>query len=194
MTLLSTKKEFENQTFKKESLVGLDLRHKVFSYVAFESCDFSQSDLTSSRFLECKFLGCNLSLIKTDGCRFQGADFENSKLVGVNFAKSDRMFLSLKFKNCLIGTSNFSDLDLKGTLFHKCVIRDTFFTQANLMSADFTESDLSGSTFHNTNLSKATFVGAINYAINPLTNKLTKAKFSKPEVLSLLEYLEIIIE
>ncbi|WP_350339699.1 MULTISPECIES: hypothetical protein [Candidatus Rhabdochlamydia] len=37
------------------------------------------------------------------------------------------MFLSIKFKNCLIDTSNFSDLDLKNALFLECVIRDTHF-------------------------------------------------------------------
>jgi uncharacterized protein YjbI with pentapeptide repeats len=62
------------------------------------------------------------------------------------------------------------------------------------MGADFGKSDLTGSTFHNSNLSKANFIGAINYSINPLTNKLSKAKFSKPEALSLLDHLDIIIE
>ena len=48
--------------------------------------------------------------------------------------------------------------------------------------------------FHNSNLCKANFIGAINYSINPLTNSLKQAKFSKPEVLALLEHFEIIIE
>ncbi len=194
MTPLLSKKEFENEIFRKEACTGLDLRYKIFSHVTFENCDFTQSDFTNTRFLECKLLGCNLSLAKVDGSRLQGVEFESCKLVGVNFAKCDKMFLQVGFKKCLIGTSNFSSLDLKNTLFCECMIRDTYFTETNLTGADFTGSDLTGSTFHNTNLGKANFASAINYSINPLTNKLIKAKFSKPEVLSLLDHLGIVIE
>ncbi len=179
---------------KKESFALQDLRGKVFSRVTFDQCDFSQSDLTGARFLECKFLGCNLSLVKVDGVRFQEVEFENCKLIGIQFTKCDPLFLSLQFKKSLIDTSNFSDLDLKNTLFQECVIRDTYFAGSNLTGSDFSLSDLKGSTFHNSNLSKVNFKSAINYSISPLTNKLTKTKFSSPEVLSLLTFLDIVIE
>jgi uncharacterized protein YjbI with pentapeptide repeats len=91
-------------------------------------------------------------------------------------------------------TCNFSDLDLKGTQFLECHIRNTHFTQANLSEAVFTGSDLQGSLFHNSDLRKANFQGAQNYSINPLTNNLLKAKFSKPEVMTLLDHLEIVID
>jgi uncharacterized protein YjbI with pentapeptide repeats len=104
------------------------------------------------------------------------------------------MFLGIKFKNCLLETCNFSDLDLKGTPFLDCQIRDTYFTNTNLSEAVFTGSDLSRSTFHNTDLRKADFQGATNYSINPLTNKVEKAKFSKPEALSLLDHLGILMD
>jgi uncharacterized protein YjbI with pentapeptide repeats len=93
-----------------------------------------------------------------------------------------------------IDTCNFSDLDLKGTQFLECHVRNTHFTQTNLSEAVFTGSDLQGSLFHNSDLRKANFQGAQNYSINPLTNKLLKAKFSKPEVMTLLDHLEILID
>jgi uncharacterized protein YjbI with pentapeptide repeats len=74
------------------------------------------------------------------------------------------------------------------------MIRETHFAHANLSEARFSGSDLQGSTFHNTKLSKANFVGAINYSINPLTNSLKQARFSQPEVLTLLDHLGIVIE
>ncbi|MBS0607114.1 MAG: pentapeptide repeat-containing protein [Parachlamydiales bacterium] len=184
----------ENQTIHKKSYSEIPLKHHTVCNTTFEGCDFTGCDLTSSRFSDCRFKGCNLSLAKIDGCRFQSVEFESCKLVGVDFTKCDKMFLSLAFRQCLIGSSNFSDLDLKNTLFSKCVIKETFFTGTNLTGANFAESDLMGSTFHNTNLTKANFIGALNYSINPLTNKLSKAKFSNPEVLSLLHGLGIIIE
>lgn len=191
---LLQKKEFENKTFKKESCEGSDLKHKLFSRVTFEHCDFSKADFSSSRFLDCRVINCNLSLIKLIGCRLQEVEFENCKLVGVDFTQCNPMFLAIRFKKCLIGTSNFSGLELKNGVFHECTIRDTYFKASTLVSADFTQSDLDGSIFHNTNLSKANFVGAINYSINPLTNKLSKATFSKPEALSLLDPMDIIVE
>jgi fluoroquinolone resistance protein len=186
--------EFENQVFKKESFVDLDLKHKSFSCIVFDGCDLSRSHFKEFRFLDCKFINCNLSLIKLDGCRLQEVYFENCKLVGVNFSQIDRMFLAVQFKKCLIGMSNFSVLDLKKTIFHECVIRETFFNETNLSHADFAGSDLNGSVFHNANLSEASFVAAMNYSINPLANKLHKTKFSKPEVMSLLNHLDIMIE
>lgn len=88
---------------------------------------------------------------------------------------------------------NFSDLPLKGTFFRDCILHDAIFTQSQLSESDFEGSDLKGSIFHHTNLEKASFLNAINYSIHPLNNKLSKAKFSKPEVLSLLDHLDISI-
>jgi fluoroquinolone resistance protein len=191
---LQLKKEIEHQTFKKENFSQLDLKAKIFSHVVFEGCDFTRSDFTCARFLECRFVGCNLSLPKLDGVRLQDVEFENCKLVGADFTQCDKMFLGLRFKKCLLDTSNFSDLDLKNTLFQECVIRDTCFTNAHLVGVDFKGSDLKGSTFHNTNLSKADFRAAVNYSVNPVTNKLLGARFSEPEVMALLQYLGIVIE
>lgn len=186
--------EIENQVFKKETWIDVDLKHRVFSRTVFESCDFTRSNFTSAKFLECKMVSCNLSLVKLDGCRLQEIEFENCKFVGVNFGRCEPKFLHMKFKGCLIDTGNFSDLDLKGTLFCDCIIRETYFTNSNLSGADFSRSDLKGSTFHNSDLTKANFREAKNYAINPLVNKIQKARFSKPEVLGLLYPMDIIIE
>lgn len=181
-----------DQTFKK--IVPTDFKDHTFSQCQFESCDLTQRDFTRSKLIDCAFKGCNLSLVKLQGCRLQNVVFENCKLVGVNFGQCDPMFLKMIFKECLIGTCNFSDLDMKGTVFTGCMIRETHFTATNLSGAQFSGSDLRGSVFHNSNLSKANFVGAINYSINPLTNSLKQARFSQPEVLALLQHLEIILE
>ncbi|MDP2103500.1 MAG: hypothetical protein Q8K26_01100 [Candidatus Gracilibacteria bacterium] len=48
--------------------------------------------------------------------------------------------------------------------------------------------------FQNSNLTKVNFSGATNYYIDPTQNKLKGAKFSQPEVLSLLAGFGIEIE
>jgi fluoroquinolone resistance protein len=187
-------KELTSVQIKGQTFSHLDLKHKVFTEVVFEKCDFTHTNFTGSRFLLCKMIQCNLSLARLDGCRLQGVEFEETKIVGVNFTKCDPLFLSLQFTKCLLNSCNFSDMELKGTSFYQCAVCDTFFTNANLMEANFAKADLSGSIFHNTNLTKANFREAVSYSINPLTNKLSKAIFSRPEVLSLLQHLDIVLE
>jgi fluoroquinolone resistance protein len=191
---IETCNEFENQTFKKEILIARPLKNKIFSRCSFENCDLSQSDLTGSKFLECHFKACNLSLAKLNGCRLQDVVFDSCKFAGVNFSAVDGRFLTIQFMNCLIDQANFSNLNLKKTAFGHCTIRNTYFGDCDLSEADFSKADLSGSSFHHTNLSQANFTLAINYSINPLTNKLARARFAMPEAMALLQYLDIVIE
>lgn len=160
----------------------------------FKNKDFSGTDLAGEKFVNCVFKSCNFSLTKFDGVRLQEVNFEQCKLIGVNLGKCDPLFLKISFKDCLIESCNFSNLDLCKTLFHHCMIRETYFTETKLEKADFKGSDLRGSIFHNCDLSGASFLQAINYSMSPVTNKLKKCKFSSPEVLALLEHLEIVIE
>ncbi|HHE37447.1 MAG TPA: hypothetical protein ENL20_02610 [Candidatus Cloacimonetes bacterium] len=80
------------------------------------------------------------------------------------------------------------------TEFSDCRIHNSDFYQTYLTNSNFTCSDLKGSIFENTNLENANFQNAKNYSINPLNNKIEKAKFSMPEVVSLLNHLGIRIE
>lgn len=145
------------------------------------------------RFVDYKFIGKDLSLTQFKGIRLQEVTFESCKLIGVNFSMVDPLFFSVRFRNCLLDMTNFSGLDLKKTPFINCLIREASFFESNLTEADFSGSNLSGTTFHHCNLSQVNFASAINYSINPFTNQLKKARFSSPEVLSLLNYFEIII-
>jgi fluoroquinolone resistance protein len=124
----------------------------------------------------------------------QSVFFVDSKLVGLQFFKCDKFLLSINFNKCLIESCNFSHLTLKKTSFNECIIRRSGFLSADLTEADFRKADLSFSIFHHTILLSANFTEAINYSINPLTNKLNKAKFSEPEVYTMLKFLDIVIE
>ena len=85
-------------------------------------------------------------------------------------------------------------MKLKNTIFFESIIRRCDFNNTDLKGADFRKSDLNNSIFHQANLSKANFSESINYSINPFTNKISKAKFSKPEVYSFLNFLDLDIE
>lgn len=80
---------------------------------------------------------------------------------------------------------------MKQASFQGCKVRDVYFTETNLTEADFSDADLQGTIFHQCNLTKADFRGAKNYAIDPLSNQIKKAKFSFPEAISLLRSFDI---
>ena len=78
--------------------------------------------------------------------------------------------------------------------FHKSQIKECYFTGTQLVEADFTSTDLQGSVFHKCKLDKADFRDAKNYEISLQANTAKKAKFSYPDVMSLLKFLDIIID
>ena len=126
-----------------------------------------------------------------EGCRFQDVQFIDCKIIGGAFFKCDRTFFSASFKNSLLHYCNFSDLHLKNGSFSGCRLRECHFNNTQLTGANFDETDLTGSLFHNCDLSNANFSKAINYDIDPRTNKIKKAKFSLPEALGLLRGFEV---
>ncbi len=186
--------EWENEQKTKESYENADLKHKVFRNCIFDGCDFTRAQLIGSKCIDCKWIRSNLSMVNWDGCRLQANSFEECKIIGGNFAKCDQTFLSVDFKKCLIEMCNFSDLNLKGTQFAGSRIRECHFSHVNLSNADFTDCDLSGTVFHHTELIQANFVTALNFSINPLTNNLKNARFSKETALALLDFFGVVLE
>ncbi len=183
----------EGQIVKSTDFSKKSLEKHFFTSCAFHHCNFSEALLRNARFCSCIFVGCNLSLVKLDGCRLQDVQFIDCKIVGAEFFKCEKMFFSASFKNCLLQYCNFSDLNMKNALFGKSKLKENYFTNTCLNGADFSDADLLGTTFHNCDLSKAAFSTATQYAIDPQTNKIKKAKFSLPEVIGLLSAFDITI-
>jgi fluoroquinolone resistance protein len=168
LTLLAEGQIFKSNDFSKKSL-----KKRFFANCSFDHCNFSECLLQDVRFCSCIFIGCNLSLPKLEGCRFQDARFIDCKIVGVEFFKCDKTFFSACFENCLLHYCNFSDLNMKNALFRGSKLRENYFTNTCLNGADFST--------------------ATQYAIDPQTNKIKKARFSIPEVIGLLHGFDITI-
>ena len=90
--------------------------------------------------------------------------------------------------------SLFYRLKLKNIHFHNCDLQEADFSEAELTGAFFDNCDLLNATFFHTNLEEANFTTALNYSINPETNRLRKAKFALPGVAGLLDTYGIEIE
>ena len=132
------------------------------------------------QFFNTKIYGITIERCKAMGIAWNEASFSN---ISIN--------CPLEFRNTDISYSSFGSLKLHNTNITNCKAKEVDFTECDLSDSDFKESDFYRSIFYKTNLSGASFVGAKNYAIDPLINKVTKAEFSLPEVLGLLDYLEI---
>lgn len=68
------------------------------------------------------------------------------------------------------------------------------FRNGDFRKSDFQGSDFSESLFDECRLEKCNFLEALNYSIDLNRNKLTGAKFSATEALSLLKSLDIVLE
>lgn len=181
----------EDQTFVGQDFSGCSWRDQVFTSCVFENCIFIEADFSSAQFSDCRFKRCNLHLVRLDGCRLQEVTFEGSKVVGAELYRCAGRFFSPRFEGCMLMGCNFSEAKMKNGFFRGCKIHDCSFSSSQLVGADFREADLAGTTFHHTDLSKADFRGAMNYSIDPQANTVKKARFSVPEVLSLLDFLAI---
>ena len=159
----------------------------------FKSVDFTANRLTLKKFIDCTFIECNLSNIDLKNATFRTCRFENSKCLGLNFS-SVQTFANVEFIDSQLDYSSFQAMKIKKTIFKNCSLKETEFSEADCSGSDFSGSKCSGAHFTRANLSHCDFRNATDYNIEPTYTVLTKAKFSGPEVLSLLRSFDIIIE
>jgi uncharacterized protein YjbI with pentapeptide repeats len=190
-------REYFDHVFNKLHLESSEILNGVFTDCIFDKCSFVASVFNNCRFTNCTFKECDLSLIQISGSSFPSTNFEQSKIIGVDWTRADWSssgFSSFKgFCDCIISHSTFIGLDLKGIQINNCVANDVDFRDANLSKVDFTGTDLARCIFGNTNLSAADLSQARNYDIDPGNNHIKGAKFSLPEAMALLYSMDIIL-
>jgi fluoroquinolone resistance protein len=182
-----------------ESFTDIDCRSARIEGVEFhgcnfENCRFDESGLKRSRFVDCHFGGCDLSLIDVTDASFRDVRFEECKALGVNWSFAANLPtepLGLDFDGCVLDFSSFMGVDFSGRSIRHCTVHDAVFSRTMLRGADCSGTDFAGSSFKRCDMSEADFRGAKNYVMDVETNRLTKAKFSLPEAISLLASLEI---
>lgn len=180
--------EYFDQNFKNLVCNNTELFNKTFDECSFNNCNFSETSFKNCKFRHCQFTNCNLGLISIKNSSWLNVEFKECKIIGVNWTYGLMSAAwPLKFNQCNISQSNFLGLNLTSIAVIDCLAQEVDFRECNLSKAIFTESNLHNSLFANTNLSGANFINATNYSINLTQNKLTGAKFSLPEAVSLLQ-------
>jgi len=125
---------------------------------------------------------------------FRDVSFKDSKLLGLHFNKCNKFLLFMKYENCILNFSSFYQVNLKKTIFKECKLQEVDFVESNLTQAVFLECDLTKAVFNNTILEGADFRTSFNFSIHPSNNRLKKARFSRENVMGLLDGIGIIID
>ena len=157
-----------------------------FTTCVFEGCDLTKVPLAKARFQDCRFENCNFSNVRLSGVSLEQVRFNGCKMTGADFSVCNSFLISGRFENCILSFCLFKKLPLRETVFKNCEIREADFSGADLSSSSFAGCDLSGAIFDRTNLEKADLRSARNFSIDPVKNRVRKAKFSWPGVMGLL--------
>lgn len=189
---------FNKTGYYRETLTGLTLSDETVNTMEFEECLFNKCIFINCKFERCKFLGCifqecTLSAVNPSNSRFINVEFSISKVIGFDWTKAIEIE-GLKFSDCQVNYSNFRMLKLPGIQIVNCEAKDTDFIEADLSGGIFKHTDFENSQFFKANLSNADLRGAKNYYMDVRNTIFGKTKFSMPEVLGLLNGLDIIID
>lgn len=184
---------YTEQSFKSLNLTEKTISGKEFEKCRFQKCNFLQSVFIKCRFIDCVFSECMLSAVDFKSCILFETIFEQSKIMGIDWSKTEKV-RGLQFIKCDLNLSVFAFIKLSNLVIKDCIAKDVNFMEADCSGANFEGTDFDKSIFQHTNLSSANFKKAFNYAIDFNNNILKKAKFSLPEASSLLRGLDIVIE
>lgn len=174
-------KKFSNKDFISQNISGLE-----FEACTFLGCNFSNQSFIDTKFTECDFIDCDLSLANMTNSLFNDVNFKGSKLIGLDFTQCNTYTFQISLDACTVDFSNFSNMDIKRNKFKTCSLKEVDFTGTNMVGIVFEECDLALSMFDRTNLSKADLSTAINYTIDPESNTIKQAIFSKEGIIGLL--------
>ncbi len=195
MNTFPDKPFYINQHFKDLDLPASVFEDREFDNCLFIKCNLSDVQFKNCKFYECTFTDCNLSLLKVNGCSFTDVEFESCKAIGINWTAAAWSRLKLKspfsFKECILNDSTFFGLSISEIKMINCKAHDVDFQEADCSHADFSSTDFHNSLFNKTNLTEANFSDAVNYNINIYFNEIKHAKFTLPDVMNLLNSLDI---
>jgi len=185
--------KIENLQYSDETLEGAE-----YCDCKFYNCQFTNVKMRNCSFTDCEFFNCAFRNVKFEFSTMKNSSFTESLLMGINWnelqGKGAISFPVESFKNCMIKYNNFVESNLLSFDFSGSNISDTNFQDCLLMKACFKNVPFKDTNFTKCNLSYCDFRGANDYGIDINNNTLTRAKFSFPTVVCLLNSINIDIE
>ena len=189
---------FEGQVIREQKIQSETMEYFKFIDCDFENCSFEDCKIINCTFENCKFYNCNIVSLSAQYSEIKNAEFKKCNLIGIHWGgllPSGKYARALeKIENCYLKYNTFSDMNLKKFDFSGNIIQDSLFDECDLKESNFKSCRLEGRQIHNSDIRKADFRDSRGYIIDIPSNKLKQAKFSYPEVVSLLDSLDIEID
>lgn len=189
---------YENEEIKDQKLSNISLEHVYFIDCDFINCSFEELKMTSCFFTNCRFDHCNIIRLSTHYCEVKNATFDGCNLIGIHW---NEMLPAGKYaypirsiRQCYLKYHTFLDMNFVKFDFTSNVIQESLFEKCNLAESNFKECRLEGTQFSRCDLRKGDFRDALGYSIDVKTNQLKGSKFSFPEVINLLNSLDLVID
>lgn len=179
------------KTFDKVVFINKKVQNREFEDCIFKNCDFSSSDFSNNIFMDCEFIDCNLSMTQLVGTSLKTARFTNCKLMGIAFNSCTDFLFDVRFQDCVLDYSSFSNKKMPKTHFINSSLKEVSFTNTNLTQSVFDNCNLEGAIFNETQLKEVNFATAYNYTIDPEFNPMKKARFSAQGIVGLLNKYDI---
>lgn len=190
--------EYYDEKFQEIAYTEQELESVRFYDCTFTGCTFTGTAFRECKFSGCTFVDCDLNGIRVTDSHFSQVRFERCRLVGINWTEADwprlRIPGLLTFEESVLNHATFIGLELPECAMRTCMAKDVDFREAVLARSDLTGTDFSESVFDDTDLTGADLSHAANYRIDPMRNRIAKAKFMLPEALSLLYCMDIRID
>lgn len=186
-----------------ETLTAFTPENNLLSGMEFNDCVFKSCRWLGVRVENCTFIDCTFENCSMSGVVFSFTRMRDSRLVGSAFRSmawgglQGRSALGQPFtstQNCIFQYNDFSAMALAGFDFSACSFMECNFDECGLQNASFHGTPLAQSRFTRCDLTGADFRGAAGYSIDPAENKLKGARFSFPDVVTLLDSTGIQIE
>lgn len=189
--------------FEEEKIESIKLEDEVLDYYEFVECVFNHCVIENCKLRYCSFSGCTFLRCRVMNLEAEHSQMKYSQFIECNIAGVDWSYLLSgakfagpisKLSDCHLKYNTFSGMLLKKFDFSGSEILSSMFAQCDMTESNFQKCKLEKTEFLKCDIRKCDFREATGYQINIMENKLRGARFSYPDVMSLLSVLEIKID
>lgn len=190
---------YEEQLIKDKKYQNITTEHCKFIDCTFENCSFEDCRIVGCAFVNCMFTNCAVISLTSQHSEVKNTVFQKCNLIGIHcwneLLPSGRYAHSIdSLKNCYLKYNSFIEMSFRKFDFSGNIIQESMFEECDLQESNFYDCRLEATQFSRCDIQKADFRDAKGYVIDIPSNKLKQAKFSYPEVISLLDSLGIKID
>lgn len=187
---------WEQEHFEGLVLSGQRIEGVELADCTLQRCVLEEMTLRNCRFTDCTFIDCRIANPAIEHTLMTGSRFIRCGLMGVAWKTMSSGYLLPveQFIDCQLRYHHFLEMELGKFDFSSSTVRDSMFADCTLRESSFAGCSLQGTEFFRCDLSRADFRHASGYTVDLEGCTLRGARFSFPEVVDLLNGLDIVIE